>query len=91
MDPIADALLAVLASNAGDSSGALEHLATARRNSQRAARRHRQLVEIASLLVAGADDRADGLAVVHRTEFAEDTLLLARMTDAGVEQAAEHL
>ena len=80
MDPIADALLAVLASNAGDTSGALEHLETARRNVRTAARRHRQLVEIASLLVAGADDRADGLAVLHRTEFDEDTLLVARMT-----------
>ena len=80
MDPIADALLAVQASNAGDKTGALEHLETARRNVRTAARRHRQLVEIASLLVAGADDRADGLAVLHRTEFDEDTLLVARMT-----------
>ncbi len=80
MDPIADALLAVLASKAGDTRGALEHLETARHNARTAARRHRQLVEIASLLVAGADDRADGLAVLHRTEFDEDTLLVARMT-----------
>jgi len=89
MDPIADALLAVQASNAGDKTGALEHLETARRNARTAARRHRQLVEIASLLVAGADDRADGLAVLHRTEFDEDTLLVARMTRI-VEQPTEH-
>ena len=80
MDPIADALLAVMASIAGDTTGALDTSRPLSTHVRTAARRHRQVVEIAGLLVAGADDRADGLAVLHRTEFDEDTLLVARMT-----------
>ena len=54
MNPIADALLAVLASKAGDSGRARDHLAAAQQHSRSTARRHRQLIEIASLVVTGA-------------------------------------
>src|SRR4051794_5498426 len=80
MDPIDDALLAVMAAIAGDAGGAHRHLDAARQSSQSAARRHRQVVEIAALVVAGACDRAEGLALVHTAEFPHDTELLARLT-----------
>lgn len=80
MDPIADALLAVMASRAGDPDGAQVHLAAAQRHSRSAVRRQRQLIEIASLVVAGTRERAGGLALVHAAEFPRDTDLLARMT-----------
>ena len=81
MNPIAEALLAVMASSAGNATEARNHLATAQRHAQRAARRHRQVVEIASLVIAGTHERAEGLALIHTTEFPEDTELLARITD----------
>jgi hypothetical protein len=80
MNPIADALLAVMASISGDTSEAQMRLAEARRQAQTAARRHRQVVEIAALLVGGASDRAEGLAIIHTAEFPRDTELLVRMT-----------
>jgi len=45
------------------------------------ARRQRQLGEIASLVVAGSHERAQGLAMIHVAEFPEDTGVLARITD----------
>ena len=81
MNPIADALLAVMAGHAGDSDGAQSHLAAARRHAQSATRRHRQLIEIAGLVVSGAGERASGLALVHAAEFPEDEELLGRMTE----------
>jgi hypothetical protein len=78
-NPIDDALLAVLASIAGDTTGAQEHLDAARRHAQTGARRHRQLVEITGLVVAGAGERAGGLALVHAAEFPDDSELLARL------------
>jgi hypothetical protein len=80
MNPIDDVLLAVTASNAGDTTEAQQHLESARRHSQAAARRHRQVVEIAGLVVAGACDRARGLALVHTAEYPDDSDLLARIT-----------
>jgi hypothetical protein len=80
MNPIADALLAVLASTAGDTAEARSHLASAQLHAQTSARRHRQVVEIASLVVAGTPGRAEGLALVHTAEFPDDTELLARIT-----------
>ncbi|HEX4818877.1 MAG TPA: hypothetical protein VFV00_01630 [Acidimicrobiales bacterium] len=50
------------------------------------ARRQRQLGEIASLVVAGAHERAQGLAMIHTAEFPDDTEVLARITDAGAAQ-----
>jgi hypothetical protein len=87
MNPIADALLAVMANNAGETSEAHERLETARHQAQAAARRNRQVVEIAALLVGGGRERAEGLALIHTAEFPQDTELLARMTGpSGVRQ-----
>ncbi len=80
MNPIADAVLAVMASIAGKPTEAQNHLETARQHSQSCARRHRQIVEIATLIVNGAHDRAEGLALVHVAEFPKDAELLARIT-----------
>jgi hypothetical protein len=80
MNPIDNALLAVVASIAGDTNEANRHLETARQHASTAARRHRQIVEIAGLVIAGADDRAEGLALVHAAEFPDDTELLTSIT-----------
>ena len=80
MNPIAEALLAVTANQAGNTADARQHLEAARRGAQTCARRHRQVVEIAGLLVTSADERADGLVLVHIAEFPEDAELLTRMT-----------
>lgn len=81
VNPIADALLlAVMANTAGDTAEAQSHLASAQRHAQIAARRHRQVVEIAGLVIAGNRQRAEGLALVHAAEFPDDTELLARIT-----------
>jgi hypothetical protein len=48
-----------------------------------AARRERQLTEIARLVVAGRHERASGLALVHINEFPEDADLLASVTHPG--------
>jgi hypothetical protein len=73
------AVLAVIAKAAGDPSSAEDHLRAARREARSMARRERQLVEIASLLVDGADDRAGGLTVEHASEFPDDADLLASL------------
>lgn len=80
MDPIADALLAVTASRAGNRIQAQQHLEAARQAAQACARRHRQVVEIAGLVVSGAGERAEGLALVHAAEFPADIELLTGMT-----------
>lgn len=80
MDPTTRALLAVIASNKGDHVAAEAHTTAARRDARGAARRERQIVEIAALVMAGGSDRADGLALEHSAEFPDDTTLLARIT-----------
>jgi len=85
MNSIDDALLAVTASIAGDTTDAHQHLEAARQQAQAAARRHRQVVEIASLIVNGCRDRAEGLALVHTAEFPQDMELLERITVAETE------
>ena len=50
---IANAVLAVKAVDAGDTAAALEHISTAQLQSRTTARRRRQVVEIAALIVAG--------------------------------------
>jgi hypothetical protein len=47
------------------------------------ARRHRQVTEIGGLIVAGAHDRAEGLALIHTAEFPEDAELLAALVALG--------
>jgi hypothetical protein len=79
MNAVTYALLAVIAGAAGDQSGAETHLRAAQCHSRATARRDRQLVEIASLLVAGEVDRARGLTFEHRAEFPADAELLSSM------------
>ena len=80
MDPIEDALLAVRACIAGEPREAEQHLEAARQHCCAAARRHRQLVEIAGLVIAGAHDRARGLALVHVADYPHDRAVVERMT-----------
>ena len=80
MTAIAHALLAISAADDGDRAEALAHIATAQRHSRTTARRHRQVVEIAALVVAEQRERAGGLALIHTAEFPDDTKLLARVT-----------
>ncbi|HEY3833962.1 MAG TPA: hypothetical protein VGO03_16835 [Acidimicrobiia bacterium] len=81
MDPINEVLLGVMADTTGDTVAAREHLAAAQRHWRTGTRRHRQIIEIASLVVAGSRERAEGLSLVHAAEFPEDADLLARITD----------
>ena len=73
-------LLAIRAAEAGDSAAALVHISKAKAQSRAAARRQRQIVEIAALIVAEQDGRAAGLALVHLAEFPGDAELLAAVT-----------
>jgi hypothetical protein len=81
MNAVTYALLAVIARSAGDQPGAEAHLRAAQRHSRAMARRERQLVEIASLLVDGQNDRARGLTFEHGSEFPEDTVLLESLLE----------
>ena len=74
---IQHALLAVLAAHSGDDITAADHLARAKQQARAAARRDRQLVEIAELAVNGDTSRAAGLALEHVVEFPQDDQLLA--------------
>jgi hypothetical protein len=80
MNAVAYALLAVMASDRGQSAEAQEHIAAAQRVGRTTARRHRQVVEIAALVIADDRERATGLALMHTTEFPDDADLLARVT-----------
>jgi hypothetical protein len=80
MDPITQALLAVTVAEVGDLAAAQAHVAAAQRTVRVSARRERQLVEIAALIVAGQRARAVGLALEHTAEFADDADLLARLS-----------
>ena len=77
MNAIEHALLAVLAANHGDRPAALEHISRAQLHARATARRERQVVEIAALVVAGDSARAAGLALEHTAEFPGDADLLA--------------
>ena len=77
---IEQALLAVLASGGGHCATAHGHIARAQQQSRMTARRERQVVEIASLVVAGAPSRAAGLALEHLAEFPDDAELLGQVT-----------
>jgi hypothetical protein len=80
---IEHALLAVLAARGGDDVTAAGHISRAQQQSRATARRERQLVEIAALVVTGDRDRAAGLALEHIVEFPEDAELLARVSPTG--------
>ena len=73
-------LLAVLASRSGDDVTAAGHISRAQQQTRANARRERQLVEIAALVVAGDSGRATGLAREHVVEFPDDAELLARVS-----------
>jgi hypothetical protein len=77
MSAIEHALLAVLAAGGGDGAAAQSHLSRARQQTRSTARRERQVVEIAALVVAGDAARAVGLAYEHVAEFPEDAELLS--------------
>jgi hypothetical protein len=77
---IEHALLAVSAARGGDEVTAADHIVRARQQMRTTARRQRQLVEIAALIVAGDTDRAGGLALEHVAEFPDDAALLARVS-----------
>ena len=79
-DAIELALLAVRATADGDDATAAMRLSAAQRESRASARRHRQVVEIAAMVVAGKAGRAGDLALVHTAEFPGDAELLARLT-----------
>lgn len=76
MNAVEHALSAVLAAQGGDRATATAQIALAQEQTRATARRERQLVEIAALVVGGAQARAAGLAREHRAEFPEDADLL---------------
>jgi aspartate oxidase len=57
-----------------------EVVRAADRQARAAARRRRQLIEIAGLVVTDALERARGLALHHTTEFPDDADLLSHIT-----------
>ena len=79
MNAIEHALLAVLAAGSGDTVAAQGHLVAAQQRTRTTARRERQIVEIADLVVTGRALRAAGLAIEHAHEFPIDAELLARL------------
>lgn len=81
MDPIEIALLAIDADDRGDSAAARRHVSRAKDDARSRARRDRQLVEIAALVVGGHRERAAGLALEHASAFPEDGEVLRRITE----------
>jgi len=79
MNAIDLALLAVLAADSGDTTTALEQLSEAQRRARTTARRERQIVQIATLVVSGQHERAAGLSLEHSAQFPDDAELLARV------------
>jgi hypothetical protein len=77
---IEQALLAVMAANGGDSGAARGHLSQAQQCARATARRERQIVEIAALVIADDGERAAGLSLEHTAEFPDDADLLARIS-----------
>jgi hypothetical protein len=77
---IEHALLAVMAANRGDPAAAQGHISHAQQHARATARRERQVVEIAALVIAGAEARAAGLILEHAVDFPDDADLLARIS-----------
>ena len=76
---IEQALLAIMAASGGDRATADAHLCRAQEDARGSARRDRQIVEVAALVVAGHGARAAGLALEHAAEFPDDADLMARV------------
>jgi hypothetical protein len=72
-------VLALAAVERGDGAAARHHAGRARREARPATRRDRQLVDIATLVVAGDRQRGAGLALEHAAEFPGDADLLAHV------------
>jgi hypothetical protein len=83
MNAIEHALLALIAVEHDDGPAAQGHISRAQRLARANARRERQVVEIAALVVAGDGERAAGLALEHTAEFPGDAELLTRVADCG--------
>jgi hypothetical protein len=79
-DAIEHALLAVMAANGGDHAEAQAHIARAQGHARASARRDRQIVEVAALVITNCGERAAGLGLEHTAEFPEDADLLARIS-----------
>ena len=79
---IEHALLAIMAASGGDRATADAHLCRAQVDARASARRDRQIVEVAALVVAGNGARAAGLALEHAAEFPDDADLMARVDRA---------
>jgi hypothetical protein len=79
MNAIEYALFAILAANSGDTTTALEQISCAQRHAPTTARRERQIVQIAALVVTGQRERAAGLALEHVVQFPGDAELLTRV------------
>jgi hypothetical protein len=77
---IEQALLAVMAADNGDPAEAQRHIAHAHGHARATARRERQIVEIAALVIAPDEARAAGLSLEHIAEFPDDADLLARIS-----------
>ena len=81
MNAIEQALLALIAAKRGDQAAAQGHISRAQRHARANARRERQVVEIAALVVAGDGERAAGLSLEHTAEFPGDAELLTRVAN----------
>ena len=79
MNAIEHALLAVMAATGGDAAAAQGHTSRAQQYARATARRERQIVEIAALVIAKDGERAAGLPLEHTAEFPDDVDLLARV------------
>jgi hypothetical protein len=84
MNSIEHALIAVMAADSGDTTTALAHLSTAQRHARTTARRERQIVQIAALMIDGKRERAAGLALEHAAEFPGDVELLTRVSHGAI-------
>jgi hypothetical protein len=85
MNAVEHALLAVLAANDDDPVAAQGHLCRAQRHARATARRERQVVEIAALVIANDGGRAAGLTLEHIAEFPDDADLVGRLAGEGRE------
>jgi hypothetical protein len=80
INAIEQALLAVMAADNGDGADAQRYISRAQGRARASARRERQIVEIAALVVLNDEDRAAGLALEHLAEFPDDADLLGRIS-----------
>lgn len=80
INAIEHALLAVIAADSGDRDAAQGHISDAQLYARATARRERQVVEIAALVIAKDGARAAGLTLEHTAEFPDDAALLARIS-----------